>query len=350
VRAGVLEVAYYQPAPPTAATKVHQFLWKVLWKGILMSAPSAPLSTPEGPGSVSGAPNLPAGFTDTFTSRYIDTGGLRQHAVIGGEGPPLLLVHGWPENWYAWRLLMPALARDFEVIAVDQRGIGLTDKPQDGYDTGTLAGDLVALMDALGHRRFAVVGHDTGLFISYALAADHPHRVDRLVVAEVPGPPGVIPSPPLFVPEPLNNRLWHIPFNRVNDELTEQLVRGREDIFFGYEFAIQGGKKLPDDALRYYFSLFSDPDVLRGSFGFYRAWDTTLAQNEQRKTRPLTMPVLAIGGAESWGEEVGNGMKPAAHDVQSVVIPGAGHWVAEQAPEELLAALTAFLAPYRDGG
>jgi pimeloyl-ACP methyl ester carboxylesterase len=315
-----------------------------------MSSSSAPLSTPEGPGSLSGAPNLPAGFTDTFTSRYIDTGELRQHAVIGGDGPPLLLVHGWPENWYAWRMVMPALARDFEVVAVDQRGIGLTDKPKDGYDTGTLAGDLVALMDALGHQRFAVVGHDTGLIISYALAADHPHRVDRVALAEVPGPPGAVPAPPLFVPEPINNKLWHIPFNRVNDKLTEELVRGREDVFYGYEFAIQGGKKLPDDALRYYFDLYSDPDVLRGSFGFYRAWDTTLAQNEQRKSRPLTMPVLAIGGAASWGEAVGNAMKLLADDVQSVVISGAGHWVAEQAPEEMLAALTAFLAPYRDRG
>src|SRR5918994_1310803 len=104
-----------------------------------MSSSSTHLPPPEGPGSVPGAPTLLAGFTDTFTSRYIDTGELRQHAVIGGEGPPLLLVHGWPENWYAWRLLMPQLARDFEVIAVDQRGIGLTDKPRDGYDTGTLA-------------------------------------------------------------------------------------------------------------------------------------------------------------------------------------------------------------------
>jgi pimeloyl-ACP methyl ester carboxylesterase len=99
---------------------------------------------------------------------------LRQHAVIGGDGPPLLLVHGWPQTWYAWRLVMPALARDFQVIAVDQRGIGLSDRPQDGYDTGTLAGDLVALMDALGHQRFAMVGHDTGMWIGYALAADHP--------------------------------------------------------------------------------------------------------------------------------------------------------------------------------
>jgi pimeloyl-ACP methyl ester carboxylesterase len=174
-----------------------------------MSSSSAPLSTPEGPGSVSGAPNLPAGFTDTFTSRYVDTAELRLHAVIGGEGPPLLLVHGWPQNWYAWRLLMPELARDFEVIAVDQRGMGLSDKPQDGYDTGTLAGDLVALMDALGHERFAVVGHDTGYFISYALAADHPDRLNRLVVAEVPGPLGVNPSPPLFVPACRPAGPWH---------------------------------------------------------------------------------------------------------------------------------------------
>jgi pimeloyl-ACP methyl ester carboxylesterase len=315
-----------------------------------MSSASNRLPAPEGPGSVSGAPNLPAGFTETFASRYIDTGEVRLHAVIGGEGPPLLLVHGWPQNWYAWRMLMPALAGDFEVVAVDQRGMGSSDKPVGGYDAGTLADDLVALMDALGHERFAVVGHDTGYFISYALAADHSDRVDRVVLAEVPGPPGVIPSPPMFLPEPFNNRLWHIPFNRVNDELTERLVSGREDIFFGYEFAIQAGaKNLPDDALSYYFDLFSDPDTLRGSFGLYRAWDATVSQNEQRKNRPLTMPVLAIGGAESWGEEAGNGMKPAADDVQTVVIPGAGHWVAEQAPQQMLAALTAFLAPYRDG-
>src|SRR5437868_5725205 len=172
-------------------------------------------STPDGLGSVSRAPHLPAGFTKTFTSRYIYAGGLRQHAVIGGDGPPLLLVHGWPENWYAWRLLMPALARDFEVIAVDQRGIGLSDKPARGYDTGTLAGDLVAMMDALGHERFALVGHDTGFAISYALCADHPDRVDRVALAEIPWCPGAAPSPPVFVPRPINDRLWHLPFNRL---------------------------------------------------------------------------------------------------------------------------------------
>jgi pimeloyl-ACP methyl ester carboxylesterase len=243
---------------------------------------------------------------------------------------------------------MPALARDFQVIAPDQRGIGLTDKPRDGYDSGSLAGDLVALMDALGHQRFAVVGTDTGLPIGYALAADHPDRVARVVLAEVPGPPGAVPSPPFFAPAPLNNRLWHIAVNRL-DRVNEQLASGREDIYFGYEFAIQAGKKLPDDAINYYVGLLSNPDSLHGTFAFYREWDTMMAQNEQRKNQPLTMPVLAIGGEAGAGEQVGNAMKLLANDVQSAVIPGAGHWFAEEAPDETLAALTAFLAPYRNG-
>jgi pimeloyl-ACP methyl ester carboxylesterase len=307
-----------------------------------MTAPSPNPLAPDGIGSVSHAPNLPAGFTQMFESQYVDTGDLRLHAVVGGDGPPLLLVHGWPENWYAWRLLMPKLAERFTVIAVDQRGIGLSDKPLDGYDTGTLARDLVAMMDALGHQRFAVVGHDTGFAIGYALAADHPERIDRIVLAEIPGPPLISASPPVFVPAPVNNRLWHIPFCRV-ETLPEQLVKGREDVFFGYEFAIQGGKP-SDDAIAYYVALLSRPDVLPGSFGFYRALDATLAQNEQRKATRLTMPLLAIGGEQSYGAHVGEAMKLLGDDVQSVVIPGTGHWIAEDAPEAMLAALAAFLS------
>jgi pimeloyl-ACP methyl ester carboxylesterase len=294
---------------------------------------------------VSGAPNLPAGFTEQFSSRFIDTGDLRQHVVIGGDGPPLLLVHGWPETWYAWRLLMPALAQDFEVIAVDQRGRGLSDKPAGGYDTGTLANDLVALMDALGHQRFAVVGHDTGFVISYALAADHPDRVERVVLAEVPGSPGAAPAPPVFVPGPINDRLWHLPFNRL-ERINEQLVQGREDIFFGWEFDA-AAKKLSDDVVTYYVGMLTDPDALRGSFGFYRALDTTIAQDQQRKTKRLAMPVLAIGGAVSFGDPVADALKLVADDVQSLVIPDTGHFVAEESPDEVLAALTAFLAPYQ---
>jgi pimeloyl-ACP methyl ester carboxylesterase len=306
------------------------------------------LATPEGPGSVSGAPHLPAGFTGTFTSRYVDTGEVRLHAVTGGGGPPLLLVHGWPQTWYAWRMLMPALARDFCVVAVDQRGTGLSDKPRDGYDTGTLARDLVALMDALGHPRFALYGTDTGMPVAYALAADHPGRAERLAVSEAPLP-GISPSPPLLLPPPLNARLWHLAFNQLPD-INEQLVTGREGIFFGAEFdASAGTNKLPPEVVKYYIDILAaSPGHLRGSFGIYRAFPAVIAQNEQRKARRLTLPVLAIGGEQSAGEGPGNTMKLVADDVQTMVLAGSGHWVAEQATEQLLAALTAFLAPYRD--
>ncbi|WP_197699000.1 alpha/beta fold hydrolase [Micromonospora inositola] len=152
-------------------------------------------------------------------------------------------------------------------------------------------------------------------------------------------------------PEWLNDRVWHIGFNRLA-EVNEQLVRGREDIYFGFEFDINALKKLPDYAVRYYIrTLAAHRDALRGSFNFYRALDTTLAQNvERQKAGLLTMPILAIGGAASVGEGVGETMNTVAHNVQSLVIPDCGHWVAEEAPEEMLAALTTFLAPDRDRG
>jgi pimeloyl-ACP methyl ester carboxylesterase len=303
--------------------------------------------TPEGPGSAAGAPNLPEGFTGTFTSHYVDTRGLRQHVVTGGEGPPLLLVHGWPQTWYAWRLVMPALARNFHVIAPDQRGCGLSGKPEDGYDTATLAADLAALMDALGHRRFAVAGHDTGMCIGYALAADHPGQVARLAAAETPLP-GVSPSPPLLASAHLNNALWHFAFNRLA-AVNDQLVNGREEIYFGWQFATKAARPLPEYAVRHYVAtLAADPAALHASFAIYRALDATIAQNQLRKTRRLTLPVLGIGGEKSLGEQVAATMRLAANDVQTLVVPGCGHHPAEEAPEETVAALITFLAPYRE--
>jgi pimeloyl-ACP methyl ester carboxylesterase len=305
------------------------------------------LSTAEGHGSVSGVPELPVGFTDTFSSYYVDAGEVRLHAVIGGKGPPLLLIHGWPQTWFYWRLVMPALARDFEVIAVDQRGIGRSDKPEEGYDTRTLGNDMVALMEALGHERFALVGVDTGLLIAYATAADHPGRVERLVVGEAPLP-GVSPPFPLILPDALVDMLYHLPFNQLK-ETNERLVAGREEIFFGAELDVSAGtNKLPGYAVDYYVDTLRDPEALHGTFQLYRAFGATSAQNEERKKRPLTMPVLAIGGEQSIGAAVEATMKSCAEVVEGLVIPGIGHWLAELAPDEVLAAMTKFLGPYRE--
>ena len=298
---------------------------------------------PRGPGSTSGAPDLPPGFRDTFTSRYVRAGGIRQHVVIGGDGPPLLLIHGWPQSWYAWRLVMPELAQHFTVIAVDQRGIGLTDKPLDGYDTGTLAKDMATLMSALGHERFSVYGTDVGMPIAYALAADHSARVDKLIVSEA-FIPGVTKSFELFQPPLGNARLWHLMFNQLPAEVNEGLVRGREDIFLGAEFESSAGStKLPAATVKYYVELLrNDRDALRGSFSFYRALIATGEQNKTRMNTRLEMPVLAIGGKESSGLFVGLIMMQVADNVQSLDVPG-GHWVAEEAPDAIVEALVAFL-------
>ena len=310
-----------------------------------LTALTARFPVADGVGSVTQAPNLPEGFADTFTSRFIEANGIRQHVVIGGEGPALVLVHGWPETWYAWRLLMPELAKRYTVIAPDQRGIGLSERAESGYDSTTLAADLIGVVDALGIDRFAIAGHDTGFIVSYALVADHPERVDRAALAEIPGPPAVSNTPPLFVPAHLNAKLWHIPFNRA-EGLPEQLITGREDAFFGYEFAIQGGG-VPAELIDFYVGLVSDPESLRGSLGFYRAWDATLAQNEERVARKLALPVLAVGGERSYGGLVGHAMEALAEDVEGLVVEGAGHWLAEEAPEQLLAAFERFFEPYR---
>ncbi|MFD9194567.1 alpha/beta fold hydrolase [Streptomyces phaeochromogenes] len=291
---------------------------------------------------------LPDGFTDVFTSRLVEVNGLRLHAVTGGDGPALLLIGGWPQTWYAWREVMPALARQHTVVAVDSRGAGLSDKPDDGYDAGTLSADLVALMAALGHDRFDVVGHDIGTWTGYALAADHPERVGRLAILEAVIP-GLTPSPPFFGPAAANLKLWQFGFNRLTG-LNEDLVRGREPLFFGYQFAKKAATPdaIPAYAVDVYVdAITADPRALRASFAYYRALDETIAQNEQRSKTRLTLPVLALGGALWSGASAAQTMRLAADDVTGVVLDDCGHYPAEEQPARFVEILEDFLVANR---
>ncbi|WP_419664966.1 alpha/beta fold hydrolase [Streptomyces sp. 2-1] len=291
---------------------------------------------------------LPDGFLDVFTSRLVEVNGLRLHAVTGGDGPALLLNGGWPQTWYAWRHVMSALARRHTVVAVDSRGAGLSDKPDDGYDAGTLSADLVALMAVLGHDRFDVVGHDIGTWTGYALATDHPERVGRLAIVEAVIP-GLTPSPPFFGPAAVNLKLWQFGFNRLTD-LNEELVRGRERLFFGWQFATKAATQtaIPAYAVDVYVdAIAADPRALRASFAYYRALDETIAQNEQRSKTRLTLPVLAVGGALWSGANVAQTMRLAADDVTGVVLDDCGHYPAEEQPARFVEILEDFLVANR---
>ena len=298
-------------------------------------------------GSVDGVPRLPAGFRDVFRSRRVRAGALGLHAVIGGEGPPLLLLGGWPQNWFSWRYLMLPLSERFTVIAIDPRGVGLSDKPADGYDAETLSGDMFALMDALGHQRFAMVGYDIGMWIGFVMAADRPERITRVALGEAIIP-GLSPSPPLLSDDrQMSDFLWHFNFNRALD-VNERLVEGREDIYFGYQFASKAGSPegVPAYARDFYIeTLRRVPGALKASFDYYRALDASIPQYRQRGKTRIRVPVLAIAGALACGAMVEQEMRTVADDVQSVIIEGSGHYPAEEKPEALLDALRVFLNP-----
>lgn len=301
-------------------------------------------------GSVHAVPTLPAGFLDVFESYRVPTGDIALHAVIGGKGPPLLLLGGWPQNWYIWRDVMLPLAERFTLIVPDPRGLGISDKPDGGYDTGTMGRDLFGLMSALGHERFAMVGHDCGMWVGYAMAADRPERIVRIALGEAIIP-GVAVSPPLISDDrQMSDFLWHNNFCRVRG-INEELVIGREEIFFDYQFTkIAVPNPIPADIRAFYVDLIKrDRRTLRASFDYYRAIDDDIPANRERMKTRLTMPVLGFAGELACAEAVEEQLCLIADDVRCAVIAGCGHFVPEETPGALLKLLIPFLEPYRTG-
>lgn len=296
----------------------------------------------DGFGSVTGTPGLPDTFSGTFSSRLVRVGDVRHHVVVGGTGAPLLLLGGWPQFWYQWRLIMPALARDYTVIAVDPRGTGLSDKPSSGYDSGSLAADMHRLMDVLGLHEFSVVSHDVGGWTAYAMAVDEPNRIARLVIADTLVP-GLSPSPPLIGDDKINSLLWHYPFNRVS-EVNERLVSGREDVYFGHQFATKAASPdaIPSPVVDIYVRALRSPGALHASFEFYRSLDESVAQNERRKKTSIKVPVLGISSS-AIGLDVAGELSKFADNVAAKVLRG-GHFIAEENPVDFLQSVQQFLS------
>lgn len=309
----------------------------------------AAIDKPTGLGSVTGVPHLPAGFADTFESSFHYANGIRIHTVMGGKGPPLLLISGWPQTWYSYRALMPILAKDFKVIAVDIRGFGLTEKPDAGYDPVTVATDMLELMTVLGHERFAVVGHDLGMWLGYFMSAEAPDRVERFCACEA-NIPGLNPSFPAVGPKRLNDFMWHYAFNRATG-INEQMIEGRERTYFLHQFYSKSSsaQAIPEYAINHYIELATQsPIALRGTFKYYEAFPSVVEYCEAQKLKPkLKLPVLAIAGSEACNEITYNDMAVVAENIESVMVEGCGHFMMEEDPEAMLEALLPFLEPYK---
>ena len=254
---------------------------------------------------------------------------VRLHYVMGGQGPALLLIPGWPQTVHTWHKVMPELARHFTVIAVDPRGLGDSSRAAGGYDTNNAAKDLHELMQSLGYQRYCVVGHDVGMWIAYPLAAMYPEEVERVVLSEA-GIPGLDPL-----------RSWHFAFNQLLD-LPEALVAGKERVYLEWLFN-SFAYRLADVDVEEYIRAYSKPGAMRAGFAYYRAIPQSIEQNKVHANTPLKMPVLTVGGQYARGLGLKEMMAPVTSHLESSMVPGTGHYPQEEAPEEMLKVILPFL-------
>ncbi|MFD2236701.1 alpha/beta fold hydrolase [Aureimonas populi] len=283
-----------------------------------------------------------APFPSGFRTERVATDGAELHVRIGGRGPAVVLLHGYTQTGDMWAPLAAELAREYTVIVPDLRGLGLSSRPPAGYDKRTQAADIAAVLDRLGVQRAAVVGHDIGNMVGYAVAARYPERVTRLVLMDAPVP-GLGPWEDVV----RNRALWHFSFGGPD---AERLVAGRERIYldrFWNEFAADPAK-LTDATRAHYAALYSQPGAMRAGFAQFAAFEQDAVDNKDfASAGKLTMPVLAIGGAKSFGETMAAVMRAGAADVEGAVIPNAGHWLMEEQPAATIAAVRDFLASPR---
>ena len=274
---------------------------------------------------------------------HADLGDVQLHYVTLGEGEPVVLLHGWPQSWYAWRFIMPELAKNYRVIAPDLRGLGDSSRPLEGYDKKTVAHDVWRLLhDHLGFSEFSLVGHDWGGPVGYALAAAHPEAVRKLAVLDVtiPGDGSTNFSQ--------GGKRWHHAFHQITD-LPEALIAGREHIYFTWFYRNWGHHPnvLSNQDIAEYLRVYSQPGALRAGFAYYRNLPRDMAENQAiASTFKLPMPVLALGGNKGWGRgtEVLESLQRLGTNVRGGVIDNCGHWMAEEQPEVLLSHLLPFLA------
>lgn len=277
-------------------------------------------------------------FPETFKKQDIATNGTTLHVRVGGQGPAVVLLHGYADTGDMWVPLATELARDHTVIVPDLRGMGLSARPNAAYDKKTQGHDIAGLLDALKIRRVDVVAHDIGNMVGYAFVAQYRDRVGRVVLMDAPLP-GIGPWDEI-IKMPL---LWHFRFGGPD---MERLVAGRERIYldrFWNEFSAKPANY--SEATRvHYAALYARPGAMHAGFSQFAAFDQDAIDNQAFLAQgKLEMPVLAVGGEKSFGAQMAQVMRFAANNVTAAVVPDSGHWLMEEQPAATVKVVLGFL-------
>jgi pimeloyl-ACP methyl ester carboxylesterase len=287
----------------------------------------------------------------TFSHHMATVNDIQTHYVIGGHGDAVVLLHGWPQTWYEWRHIMPALAKNYTVIAPDLRGLGDSSRPLTGYDGDTTAEDLYQLVSRLGFNKIFLVSHDIGGQTAFSFAAAHPNNVSKLVIMDY-----IFAG---FLPPALGqNGPWWFAFHQVPN-LPEVLVQGKEKEYLSwfYKGLAYNPEAITQDDIDEFVTHYSAPGGMRAGFEYYRAFPIDAVQNKEiiNQSR-LQVPILVLAGdiypvfgGDVPGNPVLDSIKPLGVNVTGTIVPSSGHWIPEEQPDFVLDQLFKFFQDSTSG-
>jgi len=274
----------------------------------------------------------------TTQSRFANANSVRLHYLVAGKGDPVVLLHGYAETSHMWRPLMAELANNHTAIAPDLRGAGQSSTPADGYTKAAMARDIHALVRKLGCERIRIVGHDIGLMVAYAYAAQYPSEVDRIALMDA-----FLPGVGNWRDVWLMRDLWHFHFY---GKTPLALVHGRERIYFEHfwnDFAADSAHSVPERDRRIYAKAYARPGRMRAGFEYFRAFEKDAKDFALFAQTPLSMPMLVLTGEKASGDFLIQQGRLVATNVEGVVVRKSGHWLMEEAPDQVIPKLVEFL-------
>jgi len=274
----------------------------------------------------------------TTQSHFANVNSVRLHYLVAGKGDPVVLLHGYAETSHMWRPLMAELVTTHTVIAPDLRGAGQSSTPADGYTKAAMAQDIHALARKLGYERIRIVGHDIGLMVAYAYAAQYPSEVDRIALMDA-----FLPGVGNWRDVWLMRDLWHFHFY---GKTPLALVHGRERIYFEHfwnDFAADPTHSVPERDRRIYAKAYARPGGMRAGFEYFRAFEKDAQDFARFAQTSLSMPMLVLTGEKASGDFLIQQGRLVATNVEGVVVRNSGHWLMEEAPDQVIPKLIEFL-------